>query len=111
LLYEIEPVADYVAILKDGVIVRWGTTDELRKSVKKLVFSGADGIGAGDVDGILDVARAGERVTVTVEGYNAAKRAAIKKAAGSDVVREVNLNLDEIFEAYVIGNRGRDTGT
>ncbi|MHC4664493.1 MAG: ABC transporter ATP-binding protein [Planctomycetota bacterium] len=111
LLYEIEPVADYVAILKDGVIVKWGTTDELRRSVKKLVLSGADGIGAGDVEGILDIRRVGDRVAVTVQDFDEAKRTAIEEQMGSDVVREVGLNLDEIFEAYVIGNRGRDTGT
>jgi ABC-2 type transport system ATP-binding protein len=111
LLYEIEPVADYVAILKDGVITKSATTDELRRSVKKLVFSGADGFGAGDIEGILDVARAGDRAAVTVEGCDAAKRAAIEETAGSAAVRQVDLNLDEIFEAYVIGNRGRDTGT
>ncbi|MHC4705265.1 MAG: ABC transporter ATP-binding protein [Planctomycetota bacterium] len=32
LLYEIEPVADYVAILEEGAIVKWGTTDELQGS-------------------------------------------------------------------------------
>ncbi|MHC4622003.1 MAG: ABC transporter ATP-binding protein [Planctomycetota bacterium] len=111
LLYEIEPVADYVAILEEGAIVKWGTTDELRRSVKKLVLSGADGIGTGDVEGILDIRRVGDRVAVTVQDFDEAKRTAIEKQMGSDAVREVGLNLDEIFEAYVIGNRGRDTGT
>jgi ABC-2 type transport system ATP-binding protein len=111
LLYEIEPVADYVAILEEGAIVKWGTTDELRKSIKKLVLSGADGIGTGDVEGILDIRRVGDRVAVTVQDFDEAKRTAIEKQMGSDAVREVGLNLDEIFEAYVIGNRGRDTGT
>ncbi|MHC4361637.1 MAG: ABC transporter ATP-binding protein [Planctomycetota bacterium] len=111
LLYEIEPVADYVAILEEGAIVKWGTTDELRKSIKKLVLSGADGIGTGDVEGILDIRLVGDRVAVTVQDFDEAKRTAIEKQMGSDAVREVGLNLDEIFEAYVIGNRGRDTGT
>ncbi|MHC4061787.1 MAG: AAA family ATPase [Planctomycetota bacterium] len=97
LLYEIEPVADYVAILEEGAIVKWGTTDELRKSIKKLVFSGADGFDAGDVEGILDVARAGDRAAVTVEGYDAAKRTAIENTVGSEAVRQVDLNLDERF--------------
>lgn len=107
LLYEIEPVADYVAILKDGVIAKAAMTDELRQSVKKLVLRGGEGIENGQVEGVLDVARIGDRVAVTAEDFSQAKRAMIEQKSKSDIVRVVDLNLDEIFEAYVIGNRGR----
>jgi ABC-2 type transport system ATP-binding protein len=106
LLYEIEPVADYVAILDGGVIIKAKKTDELRQSVKKLMLRGADGDLAG-IEGLLDVARVGEGITVTVEEVSQEKRSEIQNRSGSDIVREVDLNLDEIFEAYVIGNRGR----
>src|SRR5439155_23296149 len=38
LLYEIEPVADAVAILDKGRIVRAGPTEELRHKVKRLIL-------------------------------------------------------------------------
>ena len=44
---------------------------------------------------------------MTVEQANADTRAALSAAAGGEV-EEMGLNLDEIFEAYVIGNRGRE---
>ncbi len=107
LLYEIEPVADYVAILNDGVIVKAQKTDELRRSVKKLVLRGGEIADNADVEGILDVERVGDCIAVTVEDCDADKQAMIQKKIQSDIVRQVDLNLDEIFEAYVIGNRGK----
>ncbi len=107
LLYEIEPVADYVAILEDGVIVKAGKTDELRQTVKKLLLRGTGDIEFGGVGGILDVAKMGERIAVTIEDYSEAKREAIEKKSGCAAVDEMALNLDEIFEAFVIGNRGQ----
>ncbi len=106
LLYEIEPVADYVAILKDGVIVKAGPTEELRRSVRKVVLRTGENGWAGEIGGVLDVARSGDRLAVTVEDFDEGKKASMEKAARADVVREVGLNLDEIFEAYVIGNKG-----
>jgi ABC-2 type transport system ATP-binding protein len=107
LLYEIEPVADYVAILKDGAIVKAGKTDELRQNVKKILLRGTGDIEFGGVGGILDVAKMGERIAVTIEDYSEAKREAIEKKSGRAALDEVDLNLDEIFEAYIIGNRGQ----
>jgi len=106
LLYEIEPVVDYVAILKEGVIVKSETTEQLRRSVKKLVLRGAGEIKPNSVEGVLDIERVGDRIAVTVEDCDDGKRSAVEKKMGSDIIREVDLNLDEIFEAYVIGNRG-----
>jgi ABC-2 type transport system ATP-binding protein len=107
LLYEIEPVADYVAILEDGVIVKAGKTDELRQSVKKVLVRCEGDYKFDGVGGILDVAKAGERIAVTVEDYNDTKREAIEKTVQCSIVDVMSLNLDEIFEAYVIGNRGQ----
>ena len=107
LLYEIEPVADYVAILNDGVIIKAAKTDELRQSVKKILLRGAGDIEPGGVGGILDVARMRESIAVTIEDYNQMKREAIEKTSRCAIVDEVDLNLDEIFEAYIIGNRGQ----
>jgi len=104
LLYEIEPVADYVAILDKGVIIKAEKTFDLRGSVKKVVLNTSQN-DFSKIDGILDASKAGERVALTVEACNAEKIGRIKDTYGG-FVREVGLNLDEIFEAYVIGNRG-----
>lgn len=101
LLYEVEPIADEVAILDEGKIVVQADTETLRANVKRLVAVGD----AADLPGILDVQRDGPRVAVTVRDAPAA--IARLRAAGRafDVI---DLNLDEIFEAYVIGRRGED---
>jgi ABC-2 type transport system ATP-binding protein len=106
LLYEIEPVADHVAILDKGVIIKTGKTDLLRESVRKFIVAAKPGADLGRVDGVLDVVKSGKNALVTVEDCDQAKRAAIKEIS-TDGVQETALNLDEIFEAYVIGNRGQ----
>ena len=104
LLYEIEPVADYVAILDGGVIIKAARTLELRESVKKVVLNTSQN-DFSKIEGLLDVSKAGERVALTVENCDAEKIGKIKDAYGG-FAREIGLNLDEIFEAFVIGNRG-----
>src|ERR1044071_5782722 len=42
LLYEVEPIADAVAILNNGVIVKHAATEALRNDVKQLVFTAED---------------------------------------------------------------------
>lgn len=106
LLYEIEPVADHVAILDRGVIIKTGKTDLLRESVRKFIVAAKPGADLGRVGGVLDVVKSGENALVTVEDCDQAKRAAIKEMT-TDGLQEMALNLDEIFEAYVIGNRGK----
>jgi ABC-2 type transport system ATP-binding protein len=96
LLYEVEPVADLVGILDQGRMVREAGTEELRAGVKRVVFS-TEGWAAseGEVRGatkVLDVRREGRQVGVVVED--------VGRVVGPEVVE---LNLDEIFEAYVVG--------
>jgi len=107
LLYEIEPVADFVAILDKGRIVKAAKTVELRESVRRFVLAEADGFDPGGIAGVLDVTRQADRVAVTVEDCDPAKREAFRDGKAR-FIREVPLNLDEIFEAYVIGNRGKE---
>ena len=107
LLYEIEPVADHVAILDQGRIVKAAKTVELRESVRRFVLAEADGFDPGGIAGVLDVTRQADRVAVTVEDCDPAKREAFRDGKAR-FIREVPLNLDEIFEAYVIGNRGKE---
>ena len=44
-------------------------------------------------------------MAITLEDCDNSKRAEVKNC-GATLIRETALNLDEIFEAYVIGNRG-----
>jgi len=109
LLYEIEPVADHVAILDGGKIVKQGETFQLRESVKKIVLLASPAIDFSKITGLLDVARYGDRLALTIEDCDASKISALKNSS-DDFAREIRLNLDEIFEAYVIGNRGKVAG-
>lgn len=105
LLYEIEPVADYVAILHNGKIIKSGKTYKLRESVRRFVLADTEKLDVKQFNGLLDAAGNGRRMAVTLEDCDESKRAAVKNC-GANLVRETALNLDEIFEAYVIGNRG-----
>ncbi len=100
LLYEIEPVADSVAILDRGHIVRHEETESLRDRVKQLMLLADDFDTITMLPGTLDVKRRGDRVAVVVEDVDAAIVALKKRGISPGVV---DLNLDEIFEAFVIG--------
>ncbi|MBN2455281.1 MAG: ABC transporter ATP-binding protein [Sedimentisphaerales bacterium] len=106
LLYEIEPVADHVAILDNGVIIKAAKTELLRESVRKFILCPKPEADLSSIAPVLDVVRSGENVSVTIEDCDEQKRAAIKEMA-SNTATETGLNLDEIFEAYVIGNKGK----
>lgn len=107
LLYEIEPVADHVAILDDGVIIKASGTEQLRESVRRFALTPAPGADFSKVPGVLDALKVGESVSVAVEDCDQAKRARLKEMSLNSMT-ETALNLDEIFEAYVIGDRGRE---
>jgi ABC-2 type transport system ATP-binding protein len=99
LLYEVEPVADAVGILHQGQIVRQGATDDLREQVKRLLVPSA---ALGRLYGlkVVDAAPAGDRTALTVD--NASDAIATLHQIGVEP-EIVDLNLDEIFEAFVIG--------
>jgi ABC-2 type transport system ATP-binding protein len=102
LLYEVEPVADEIAILGGGRIVRQADTETLRRDVRQFVL-GAEALAAVRDDmAVLDVQRSGDDFGVTVD--NAAATAALLDREGLRY-RVNELNLDEIFAAYVAGNR------
>jgi ABC-2 type transport system ATP-binding protein len=102
LLYEVEPVADEVAILDAGRIIRQADTETLRRDVKQLILN-REALAA--IHGkltILDQRADGDQIAVVVEG---AARALDALAREGIEHRVVDLNLDEIFEAYVVGRR------
>ncbi|MBI4578735.1 MAG: ABC transporter ATP-binding protein, partial [Planctomycetes bacterium] len=103
LLYEIEPICDRVAILRDGRIIKAAPVDELRERVKRFLLDPTERAAPGEVPGLLDVQSHEGRWAVTVENAEAAQP--VLTNMSRDGVRTVDLNLDEIFEAYVIGRQ------
>jgi ABC-2 type transport system ATP-binding protein len=106
LLYEVEPVADEVAILDAGRIVRQTDTETLRRDVRQFVLNREALAAVRDDMAVLDVQTSGEDVAVTVE--NATAIAALLEREGLRH-RVLELNLDEIFAAYVAGETRIDT--
>jgi ABC-2 type transport system ATP-binding protein len=100
LLYEVEPVADEVAILHEGRIVRQADTEALRRDVKQLILA-RDALAPVRRDlVVLDERADSDRVAVTVERAESARGLLSRDGIEH---RVVDLNLDEIFEAYVVG--------
>jgi len=102
LLYEVEPVADEVAILDQGRVVRQADTETLRRDVKQLIIGREAYLANRKHLSVLDALCDGERMIVAVDGV--AKAMELLRYEGVEF-RVVDLNLDEIFEAYVVGRR------
>lgn len=108
LLYEVEPVADEVAILDHGVIVRHAETEDLRRDVKQISLSReAAGMLAHQAK-ILDQRPDGPDLALVVEEAEAIVAALEQEGVAH---RVIDLNLDEIFEAYVAGKRPDQAAT
>src|SRR5262245_44404283 len=100
LLYEVEPIADAVAILHNGVIIRQAETERLRSDVKQIVLAPDEYQSHCIGLKCLDVVRQHNEIAITVENA-----AATAEQLTLDAVRHrvIDLNLDDIFAAYVIG--------
>lgn len=100
LLEEVEAVADAIAILDKGRIVRTGLTEDLRDEVKQILLPWTALSQVARPAGLLDVRRQGKRVSLVVDR----SQDFLNRLAHEDIEHEVNdLCLDEIFEAFVIG--------
>lgn len=104
LLYEIESVADTIAILDSGRIVRHASPEELKQTVKRIIGPAEKRGALRGLPSVLDAEDAGYETWVTVEDAPTALLAASQKGLH---VKTVDLNLDEIFAAYVIGRKNR----
>lgn len=102
LLYEVEPVADEVAILHEGRLVRQADTETLRRDVKQFVLERQAYDAIREDLALLDLQHSGQQMAATVE--NASAVTALLDRDGVPY-RSVELNLDEIFSAYVAGGR------
>jgi ABC-2 type transport system ATP-binding protein len=100
LLYEVEPVADMVAILDRGVLVRQESTEKLRQQVKRIILPSSTFDSLDIPLRVLDFERSGEEIAATVDDASGAL--AMLREAGH-AARVIDLNLDEIFEAFVAG--------
>ncbi len=109
LLYEIEPICDRVAILHEGRIVACEPVDALRERVKRVELRTADAAMLRAVPHLLDARREEDRWMLTVGDIAAAREPLA--AASANGVTTVDLNLDEIFEAYVIGRPLGEAGS
>lgn len=112
LLYEIEPICDRVAILHEGRIIACDAVDELRARVKRVEFEPRDPAGgaAGGaqllerirrVPSLLDARRDDARWSLIVGDFAVAE--APLREFSRNGLQTSDLNLDEIFEAYVAG--------
>ena len=108
LLYEVEPVADEVAILDGGRLVRQADTETLRRDVKQFVLDRAALAAVRDDMSVLELQRAGEDVAATVQNASAVRALLDREGIG---YRVNDLNLDEIFAVYVAGKIDDDAGT
>ncbi|MCA9231537.1 MAG: ABC transporter ATP-binding protein [Planctomycetales bacterium] len=102
LLYEVEPVADEVAILDRGQVVRQCETESLRRDVKQITLR-HDALVLIDQDVILDRRPDGLETAIVVSNAEYVMEKLCREGVEH---RLVDLNLDEIFEAYVSGQRG-----
>jgi ABC-2 type transport system ATP-binding protein len=107
LLYEVEPVADEVAILHNGRIVRQADTELLRADVKQIILSREALASMRRQLSILDERADGDRVAITVHD---AEHALQRLGREGIEFRVEDLNLDDIFEAYVAGKVGKAPG-
>ncbi len=100
LLSEVEPIADMISILKDGVICRQDSPERLRADVKQLVLSEVAFANHRDLLHVLDAQRFEGEYAVTVTKF--ADTCERLNAIGERF--HVNeLTLDDIFAAYVAG--------
>lgn len=100
LLAEVEVVADRIAILDQGRIVRAAPTDELREQVKQIELPADAAAELVPPETLLDVRREDDTVLLTVD--RAAEFLEFLVSRGIEH-RVQDLNLDEIFEAFVMG--------
>lgn len=100
LLQEVEAVADAVAIIDKGRIVREGKTDELNRTIKRVILSTDDLPSCVPPAKLLDVSFKGNQVAVTFD--DAAPW--LDRLQHDSVDHKVeDLTLEEVFEAYVTG--------
>jgi ABC-2 type transport system ATP-binding protein len=106
LLYEVEPVADEVAILDHGRVVRQAETESLRRQVKQIVLSRPAFEAVQEKLVVLAKREEKGEMLVAVDRAEGAIDALERDGVEH---RVMDLNLDEIFEAFVGDHSARDS--
>ena len=89
-----------MAILDHGKVIRQSETEALRADVKQIILNTNSVSALKGVGKVLDQRQDGDDLAITIEGTEAA----VDQLRSEGVEhRVVDLNLDEIFEAYVAG--------
>ncbi len=101
LLYEVQPMADSVAILDRGGLVRVGQTEELQREVKRVLIPSDALENLPRPRKLLDV-RIKDQVALIVVDDAPDSLPAVDAVSAEYQVED--LSLDDIFEAYVIGD-------
>jgi ABC-type multidrug transport system ATPase subunit len=100
LLYEVEPIADTIAILDGGSIIKLSATETLRNDVKQIIISNDDYEKLKPIPNLIDVKHSSHQTAIITEKADETLTLLQSQNITNTVV---NLNLDEIFEAYVTG--------
>ena len=100
LLDEVDAVADLVAILDRGRIVRFGPCDQLREDVQRLILPRSLIEKCAPPAGLLDAVCRGDQVEVVVDG---ATEFVGRLSDSGQPVQVSSMTLDDIFAAYVTG--------
>jgi ABC-2 type transport system ATP-binding protein len=99
-LDEVETVADAVAILHGGRILRQATIDDLRRDVRQVALPRSAAADLVPPAGLLDLRFVGDRLIATTDRAEPFLAQLANRQVDFDVY---DLSLDEIFEAFVIG--------
>lgn len=102
LLYEVEAVADFVAILDQGRIIRAGRTEDLQREVKRVLLARSVLAEVSRPEKLLDASSDADRVAIVLDD-SAGWIGKLGFAGIAHIVED--MSLDEIFEAFVIGRR------
>lgn len=102
LLDEVEAVADRIAILDGGRIVRHESTERLQESVQRLSFAASVLVSQPCPPGVLNVRCAGETCEVVIDG---APQVARDLQQAGIALSMASMTLDDIFQAFVTGNK------
>jgi len=103
-LIDMERVADEIAIIEEGRLVKRATLQELKDKVKKVRLTFRDEPPADlRIEGARNVARDGREWLVTYDDFTEQKLAGLRKLPVSDV-QVLDLDLEEIF-VVLVGRR------
>jgi ABC-2 type transport system ATP-binding protein len=103
-LVDMERVADEIAIIEEGRLVKRATLDELKDKVKKVKLTFANDPPAdARIEGARDVARDGREWVVTYEDFAEGKLDELRKLPISGL-QVIDLDLEDIF-VVLVGKR------